>query len=167
MIQATQIQNAPLTITEQASLKGAELISEEQEIIFFKKWLIAYSVKSPVILASRVLLDWLCWLSQASAIKLRVSVLGGGCRGFQYRFDFATQANPDDTVIAHAVPNQNILGKQSAVTWLVDTISLNFLRGAIVDFKSDSQGERFILRGLKAKTTCSCGSSFDADPKMS
>jgi len=163
MNQAIQTKSDPLMITEQASWKGAELIAEEKEIILLKLLLIIHCAQHGAIPISRVLLDWLYCLSQESSLKLRVSILGGGCHGFQYRFAFTTQANADDIVMEQEAPHPNNLEKQHTVTWLVDMISLNFLRGAVVDFKNDLQGERFIIRGLKAKTTCSCGSSFDVD----
>jgi iron-sulfur cluster insertion protein len=94
-------------------------------------------------------------------LKLRVFITGGGCSGFQYGFSFDETINEDDTVIVKESgkdQNNNII----KVQLLVDPMSLVYLVGAEIDYKSDLTGEQFIIRNPNAKTTCGCGSSFAA-----
>lgn len=88
-------------------------------------------------------------------LKLRVFITGGGCSGFQYGFSFEETINDDDTVIKKGGNDQTI-----QVQLLIDPISLGYLTGAEIDYKSDLTGEQFIIRNPNAKTTCGCGSSF-------
>ena len=93
-------------------------------------------------------------------LKLRAYVTGGGCSGFQYGFSFEEEAQPDDTVVTKLIDN----GQGSlAVQLLVDPLSLQYLTGAEIDYKEDIEGEQFIIRNPNAKTTCGCGSSFNAE----
>ncbi len=82
-------------------------------------------------------------------LKLRVYITGGGCSGFQYGFTFDETINDDDTQI-----------KNQDVSLLIDPMSFQYLVGAEIDYKSDLNGEQFIIRNPNAKTTCGCGSSF-------
>jgi iron-sulfur cluster insertion protein len=91
-------------------------------------------------------------------LKLRISILGGGCHGFRYQIDFSDTIESDDTVITVAVQPKK--RRSPKVDWVVGAISLQLLSGIEVDYVSDLQGERFIIRNLKVKTTCSCGHSF-------
>jgi iron-sulfur cluster insertion protein len=84
-------------------------------------------------------------------LKLRVSVVGGGCSGFQYTFSFDETISEDDTVL-----------EKNGVTLLVDSMSIQYLLGAEIDYKKDVQGEQFIIRNPNATSTCGCGSSFAA-----
>lgn len=81
--------------------------------------------------------------------KLRVSVLGGGCSGFQYKFDFDTAVNDDDLVIE----------KDGAVV-LVDELSLTFMEGAEIDFVDDIMASAFKVNNPNAMASCGCGTSF-------
>lgn len=96
-------------------------------------------------------------------LKLRAFVTGGGCSGFQYGFSFEETVNADDTVIEKSI---NKLGSDNSnmvtVQLLIDPMSFQYLAGAEIDYKSDLEGERFIIRNPNAKTTCGCGSSFSA-----
>jgi iron-sulfur cluster insertion protein len=89
---------------------------------------------------------------------LRVFVVGGGCSGFQYGFTFDEEKQDDDYVIVRESP---IDGK--GITVLVDHLSMQYLRGATVDYKEDLNGAQFIITNPNAKTTCGCGSSFATD----
>ena len=80
---------------------------------------------------------------------LRIFVQGGGCSGFQYGFTFDEAVNDDDAVI-----------EQNGIKFIVDELSYQYLVGAEIDYKSDLDGERFIIRNPNAVTTCGCGSSF-------
>jgi iron-sulfur cluster insertion protein len=88
---------------------------------------------------------------------LRIYVTGGGCSGFQYGFSFDDQILDDDTVI-----EQKTEHSISNVKLLIDSMSIQYLDGAEVDFSSGLQ-EEFIIRNPNAKTTCGCGSSFSMD----
>jgi len=80
---------------------------------------------------------------------LRVSVEGGGCSGFQYKFDVEHARAEDDLVIA----------RDSAVV-LVDPASVPFLAGSEVDFVDDLIGASFRVVNPNATASCGCGTSF-------
>ncbi len=82
-------------------------------------------------------------------LKLRVYISGGGCSGFQYSFTFDEQVNDDDTRV-----------EKVGVTVLVDSMSIQYLHGAEIDYKEDISGAQFVIRNPNATTTCGCGSSF-------
>jgi iron-sulfur cluster insertion protein len=82
-------------------------------------------------------------------IKLRIFVQGGGCSGFQYGFTMDEDQNEDDFVV-----------EKEKVTILVDSMSYQYLVGAIVDYKEDLNGSAFTIKNPNATTTCGCGSSF-------
>ncbi len=82
-------------------------------------------------------------------LKLRVYITGGGCSGFQYGFTFDDEMAEDDTLI-----------EKNGVQVLIDAMSLQYLKGAEIDYKDDLSGARFVIRNPNAKTTCGCGSSF-------
>jgi iron-sulfur cluster assembly accessory protein len=86
---------------------------------------------------------------EPSGTKLRLSVEGGGCSGFQYRFDTDRGQEPDDVVVRH-----------DAATLLVDPVSLAYLAGSEVDFVDDLIGASFRVNNPKAKASCGCGTSF-------
>jgi iron-sulfur cluster insertion protein len=82
-------------------------------------------------------------------LKLRVSVDGGGCSGFQYGFAFDENVGDDDTVI-----------EKNGATMLVDVSSMQYLNGSEVDYLEGLEGARFVVNNPNAKSTCGCGSSF-------
>lgn len=85
------------------------------------------------------------------ALKLRVSVEGGGCSGFQYDFSFDADAAEDDFVL-----------DREGVGILVDPLSMQYLEGAEVDYVEELAGAQFVIHNPNARTTCGCGSSFTA-----
>jgi iron-sulfur cluster insertion protein len=89
---------------------------------------------------------------------LKINIKGGGCSGFQYQFSLKDQKGINDRVF-------NILsdGQVSKVSLIVDHFSMIYLQGAVVDFKEDGMGARFIIDNPNATTTCSCGDSFAVD----
>ena len=89
-------------------------------------------------------------------LKLRISITGGGCSGFQYNFSFDAQT-AEDILVERFLPERD--NHKAAV--LIDMISLEYLEGATIDYKNDANGERFVIINPKAKGTCGCGSSFD------
>ena len=82
-------------------------------------------------------------------ISLRVFVQGGGCSGMQYGFTLEKEQNEDDFVI-----------EQQGVKYLVDAMSMQYLEGAIIDYKEDFEGANFVISNPNAQTSCGCGSSF-------
>ena len=80
---------------------------------------------------------------------LRRSVEGGGCSGFQYKFDMDRAQTSDDVLIR----------REGAVV-LVDSVSLNYLAGSEIDFVDDLIGASFRVNNPQAKASCGCGTSF-------
>jgi iron-sulfur cluster assembly accessory protein len=86
---------------------------------------------------------------EPSGTMLRVSVEGGGCSGFQYKFDTERSRADDDVVI-----------EQSGATVLIDPVSLNYMAGAEIDFVDDLIGSAFKINNPQATASCGCGTSF-------
>ena len=86
---------------------------------------------------------------QDGAAFLRVSVEGGGCSGFSYKFDFAPAANADDVVI-----------ERDGARVLIDEMSLEFLQGSEIDFSTELIGAAFKIKNPNATAACGCGTSF-------
>jgi iron-sulfur cluster assembly accessory protein len=80
---------------------------------------------------------------------LRVSVEGGGCSGFQYKFDIDRAKADDDLVIA-----------RDGATVLIDPVSVNYMAGSEIDFVDDLIGASFKVKNPKATAACGCGTSF-------
>jgi iron-sulfur cluster insertion protein len=80
---------------------------------------------------------------------LRLSVEGGGCAGFQYRFGLADEIAGDDLAVA-----------TDGVTLVVDEVSLDLVRGAMVDFVESLGGAAFQVTNPNAASGCGCGTSF-------
>ena len=87
--------------------------------------------------------------NENEANALRVSVEGGGCSGFQYRYELVNESEKDDIV----------LEKEGAKV-LIDSISLQYLDGAEIDFVTDLIGESFQIKNPNAIAACGCGTSF-------
>jgi iron-sulfur cluster insertion protein len=83
------------------------------------------------------------------SLKLRTFVQGGGCSGMQYGFTFDEEQNEDDFVI-----------ERDSVQILVDSMSMQYLTGAKIDYKEDLMGSNFSIDNPNAQTSCGCGSSF-------
>lgn len=92
---------------------------------------------------------------QNHKLNLRVYVTGGGCSGFQYGFTFDEHIAEDDTVV-----EQQCSDRKSTVKVLIDPMSYPYLAQAEIDYNQGLQGEHFVIRNPKAKTTCGCGASF-------
>ena len=82
-------------------------------------------------------------------IALRISVEGGGCSGFSYKFDLVDHRNDDDVAIE----------KLGAVI-LVDELSLVYMGGSVIDFVDDLMGQSFQVKNPNAVASCGCGTSF-------
>jgi len=87
--------------------------------------------------------------SEAEPALFRVSVEGGGCSGFQYRFDLVTERAADDLLIEH-----------DGARVVVDPVSLGFMQGAELDFVDDLIGAQFKLNNPNVTAACGCGTSF-------
>jgi iron-sulfur cluster insertion protein len=86
---------------------------------------------------------------QGKPAILRLSVEGGGCAGFQYRFGLADKIEGDDLATV-----------QDGVTLVVDEISLDLVRGSAVDFVESLGGAAFQVTNPNAASGCGCGTSF-------
>ncbi|MGY6570150.1 MAG: iron-sulfur cluster insertion protein ErpA [Salinarimonas sp.] len=86
---------------------------------------------------------------EAPGAKLRISVNGGGCSGFEYAFDIDTQVQEDDLVI-----------ERDGAAVLVDEISAQYMEGSVIDFVDDLIGQSFQIKNPLATSSCGCGTSF-------
>ncbi len=86
---------------------------------------------------------------EAAARALRISVEGGGCSGFQYKFDLVPAAADDDVVL-----------ERSGAKVVIDQISMGYLAGSEIDFVDDLIGASFRVNNPKATASCGCGTSF-------
>jgi iron-sulfur cluster insertion protein len=82
-------------------------------------------------------------------LKLRTFVQGGGCSGFSYGFTFDEVQNEDDFII-----------ERDGMTLLIDSMSMQYMLGATIDYKEELMGSSFTIKNPNAQTTCGCGSSF-------
>jgi iron-sulfur cluster insertion protein len=86
---------------------------------------------------------------QGKPAMLRLSVDGGGCAGFQYVFGLADAVSEDD-----------VTAIRDGVTLVVDSVSLDLVRGAMVDYVESLGGAAFKVENPQAASGCGCGSSF-------
>jgi iron-sulfur cluster assembly accessory protein len=86
---------------------------------------------------------------EAQNTMLRVSVEGGGCSGFQYKFDLVGERGPDDLVL-----------DREGARVVIDRVSLEHMGGAEIDFVDDLMGASFKIQNPKATASCGCGTSF-------
>jgi iron-sulfur cluster insertion protein len=82
-------------------------------------------------------------------MSLRTFVQGGGCSGFSYGFTLDEEKNEDDFEI--------VLDEFKV---LVDAMSMQYLQGAVIDYKEEAMGSQFVISNPNAQSTCGCGSSF-------
>lgn len=83
------------------------------------------------------------------ALKLRVSVSGGGCSGFQYGFTLDDALTGDDLVV-----------ERDGAALVLDQMSADYMRGSEIDFVEDLSGAGFQIRNPLATSSCGCGNSF-------
>ncbi len=86
---------------------------------------------------------------QAKPAILRLSIDGGGCAGFQYKFE-----------LADAVADDDVVAREAGVILVVDPVSLDLVRGATVDFVESLGGAAFQVANPNAASGCGCGTSF-------
>ena len=88
-------------------------------------------------------------LKNDNAKFFRITVLGGGCAGFQYKFDFGNIKEKDDILI-----------KTSEVGILIDNTSIDFIKGSKIDYVNELIGSSFKITNPQASSSCGCGTSF-------
>ncbi len=91
----------------------------------------------------------ICDAEGNSVLMLRLAVLGGGCSGFQYKFNLDDTLNDDDQIF-----------ENGDTKLVIDEVSLGLLEGSVVDFKEDLGGSFFAVENPNAGTNCGCGTSF-------
>ena len=80
---------------------------------------------------------------------LRVSVEGGGCSGFSYKFDLDKKPQPDDIQVS-----------KNGATVVIDPVSIQYMNGATIDFVDSLIGQSFQIKNPNATSQCGCGTSF-------
>jgi iron-sulfur cluster assembly accessory protein len=87
--------------------------------------------------------------AEAGKSALRVSVEGGGCSGFSYKFDLADRADDDDIIV-----------EKNDAKVLIDSLSLVYMAGSEIDFVDNLLGQSFHIKNPNAVASCGCGTSF-------
>ncbi len=87
--------------------------------------------------------------AEGQDMMLRLAVTGGGCSGFQYNFALDDAVADDDLVV-----------EEGGIKVLIDSTSLEFLKGAEIDFVDDLIGASFKVNNPNATSSCGCGTSF-------
>lgn len=82
-------------------------------------------------------------------LKFRIMVLGGGCSGFQYKFEYDTEQNAWDLAF-----------EQDGATVLVDDLSIQFIKDGELHYEKELSGARFVVNNPNAASGCGCGVSF-------
>ncbi|UTO29015.1 HesB/IscA family protein [Bartonella harrusi] len=88
-------------------------------------------------------------LNEPDKIALRISVEGGGCSGFSYKYNLVSEMHEDDFIL-----------KKGGAVVFIDSLSLPFMEGAEIDFVDDLIGQSFQIRNPNAVSSCGCGVSF-------
>jgi iron-sulfur cluster assembly accessory protein len=87
---------------------------------------------------------------EAKPMALRIAVEGGGCSGFQYKFDLTSDPAADDDIVL----------ERAGARVLIDQMSIEYMAGSEIDFVDDLIGASFKIRNPKAVAACGCGTSF-------
>ena len=85
----------------------------------------------------------------AEKTALRVSVEGGGCSGFSYKFDLVNDRADDDIII-----------EKDNARVLIDSMSVVYMEGSEIDFVDNLMGQSFQIKNPNAVASCGCGTSF-------
>ena len=88
-------------------------------------------------------------LKDEKSSYFRISVLGGGCSGFQYDFSFAESPDDNDYVF-----------NSKGIDYIIDKVSMNFLKESKLDYVSELSGSYFKIENPNAIANCGCGTSF-------
>lgn len=87
--------------------------------------------------------------TEPGMVALRVSVEGGGCSGFSYKFDLTDETRDDDMILV-----------AEGAKVLIDPVSLMYMGGSVIDFVDDLMGQSFQIKNPNATASCGCGTSF-------
>ena len=87
--------------------------------------------------------------AEGRQVMLRVAVEGGGCSGFQYKFDLVEGPDDDDLTV-----------ERDGAAAVVDVVSIALLKGSEIDFADELAAAEFRVRNPNAKSSCGCGVSF-------
>jgi iron-sulfur cluster assembly accessory protein len=108
------------------------------------------TMETPVTMTERAAKRVSAILSkEESGSALRISVNGGGCSGFSYAFDIGTGRGEDDIIVS-----------RDGATVLIDSVSVEYMKGATIDFVDDLMGQSFRIENPLATSGCGCGTSF-------
>ena len=88
-------------------------------------------------------------LKKDSASYFRITVLGGGCSGFQYKFDFDNLKNEDDILI-----------EEEKIKVVIDETSMELIQNSKIDYVHELIGSSFKITNPQASSSCGCGTSF-------
>ena len=88
-------------------------------------------------------------LKKDSAKYFRITVLGGGCAGFQYKFDFENLKNDDDILI-----------EEEKINVVIDETSMELIQNSKIDYVHELIGSSFKITNPQASSSCGCGTSF-------
>lgn len=92
---------------------------------------------------------------------LRVFVQGGGCSGFQYGFSFEESPGEEDLLLLLNMDGQQVDGLvDDAIHVVIDSLSLQYLQEAEIDYQEGLEGAQFTVKNPNAQSSCGCGSSF-------
>lgn len=86
---------------------------------------------------------------ESAGARFRVAVEGGGCNGFQYKFDFDNNKNEDDVIFT-----------KDGVEVVIDTVSADLLKGSIINYVETLGFAHFEIKNPQAASSCGCGNSF-------
>lgn len=93
-------------------------------------------------------------LAEYPGCCVRVSVVGGGCSGFSYKFSIDTASTEDDHVVVASADEK----REYRV--VIDSLSAGYLHGATLEYKGDDFGRVLTVNNPNATSSCGCGSSF-------
>jgi len=88
-------------------------------------------------------------LKESAGAFLRILVEGGGCSGFQYKYNFVTEKNPDDRIF-----------EKNGAKVIIDEMSLQYIGGSMLDYVETLGFAEFQIKNPQATATCGCGNSF-------
>ena len=88
-------------------------------------------------------------LQKDSAKYFRITVLGGGCAGFQYKFDFENSKKDDDIIVSN-----------DKINVIIDETSMELIQNSKIDYVHELIGSSFKITNPQASSSCGCGTSF-------
>ena len=88
-------------------------------------------------------------ISEKKDLMLKISVLGGGCAGFSYKFDLVDDSELGDIII-----------EEHGAKVIIDEVSIPYIQGSVIDYKNDLIGQSFEIKNPNATSECGCGTSF-------